>query len=257
MADPAIRRDIAPASSHRYTDHQYDTDDAEYTGQTGDTVDTAGTARTDGTEILREVRRVRVAVVNLKGGVAKTTSAMFLATAFSRRGRTLLVDCDPQGSALSWSEYAEDDGGSLGFNVVGLPVKDVHRKLKDVASDYEHVVLDTPPGEAAIVRAALLASEVAVVAVQPREMDIDRVRPTLELLAEVEPINDISFWMLLTQVRRIAREGRDAREAMEAMGLPVLAAEIPLLARYADAFGDAVKDLGDYERAAMQLLGEE
>lgn len=213
--------------------------------------------KTGNTEVLREVQRVRVAVVNLKGGVAKTTSAMFLATAFSRRGRTLLVDCDPQASALSWSEYAEADGGSLGFNVVGLPTRDVHRKVRNLASDYEHVVLDTPPGEAAIVRAALLASEVAVVAVQPREMDIDRVRPTLELVAEVEPLNDLSFWMLLTQVRRIAREGRDAREAMEAMELPVLAAEIPLLAFYADAFGTAVEDLGEYERAATQLLGEE
>ena len=44
---------------------------------------------------------MRLAVINLKGGTGKTTSAVYLAAALARRGRTLLVDADPQGSALS------------------------------------------------------------------------------------------------------------------------------------------------------------
>ncbi|HKH77437.1 MAG TPA: AAA family ATPase [Rubrobacteraceae bacterium] len=94
--------------------------------------------------------------MNLKGGTSKTTSAMFLA-ALARRGRTLLVDTDPQGSALSWSEEAEIDGSELPFAVMGLPTKDVHKKLVKVAGDYAHVVIDTPPGEVAITRSTLTA----------------------------------------------------------------------------------------------------
>lgn len=56
------------------------------------------------------------------------------------------MDTDPQGSALSWSEEAEADGYELPFAVMGLPTRDVHRKLSKVAGDYAHVVIDTPPG---------------------------------------------------------------------------------------------------------------
>lgn len=41
---------------------------------------------------------MKLAVVNLKGGTGKTTTATALAAALNNRGRTLLVDADPQGS---------------------------------------------------------------------------------------------------------------------------------------------------------------
>lgn len=201
---------------------------------------------------------MKVAVVNLKGGTTKTSTSMFLAAALSRRGRTLLVDCDPQGSSLSWSEGAEANGGSLPFSVMGLPTRDVHRKLKGFEGDYLHTVLDTPPGDLGIVRSALLAADTALVAVQATAMDLDRVQPTIDLIAEIEPLNDLTFSILLARVRRISREGQDARAAMEGAGLPVMKAEVPQLGFYADAFGELFgDDLGEYERVAAELLGEE
>lgn len=197
---------------------------------------------------------MRMAVVNLKGGTAKSTSAMFLAAALARRGRTLLVDTDPQGSALTWAEDAETNGGELGFNVVSIPTRDVKKRVDRLAGDYEHLVLDTPPAELDIVRAALHASEVAVVAISPSDMDINRFRPTLELVAEVEAVTDLDYRVLLTMVRRISREGRDARAAMESLELPVMRTEIPFLSFYRSAFGETIEDSSDYERVVKELL---
>jgi chromosome partitioning protein len=200
---------------------------------------------------------VKVAVANLKGGTGKTVSAFFLAAALSSYGRTLLVDCDPQGSTLSWAEGAEESGARLGFSVMGLPVKDIHRKLKGFENDYTHIVLDTPPGEIAITRSALLAADTALLPVPPTAIDLDRVMPTLELVAEIEPLNGLSFRVLLTRVRRISREGRDARIVMEEMGLPVLGTEIPQLSFYSDAFGEGIADnLGEYAYVATELLAK-
>ena len=167
-----------------------------------------------------------------------------------------MVDCDPQGSALSWAEDAEADGAYMGFNVVALPVRDVHKRVAKMADDYHHIVLDTPPGELGIAKAALYAAEVALVAITPSVMDINRFRPTLELIAEVEALTDLDYRILLTQVRRISREGRDARRVMEELDLPVMQAEVPYLSFYRAAFGAVVDDLGDYEAVAEELLVE-
>lgn len=193
-------------------------------------------------------------MVNLKGGTAKSTSAMFLAAALARRGRTLLVDTDPQGSALTWAEDAEINGRELGFNVISIPTRDVKKRVDRLAGDYEHVVLDTPPAELDIVRAALHASEVAVVAISPSDMDINRFRPTLELVAEVEAVTDLDYRVLLTMVRRISREGRDARAAMDALELPVMRTEIPFLSFYRSAFGETIENSSNYEKVVEELL---
>ena len=86
-----------------------------------------------------------VAIVNLKGGVGKTTSAIALATAASRQGLEVRVlDADPQGSATMWADLAEEAGEPLPFEVGPANVTTVKRLPKRVASD-EWVFIDCPP----------------------------------------------------------------------------------------------------------------
>ena len=49
------------------------------------------------------------AVVNTKGGVGKTTTAVHLATMLARTSKTLLIDGDPQASAASWAAWRRDN----------------------------------------------------------------------------------------------------------------------------------------------------
>lgn len=196
---------------------------------------------------------MRIATIGTKGGTGKTTTAIYLASALHELGRTLLVDSDPQMSALTWSHPADD--GVLPFSVISLPTRDVHRTLADMASDYDAVVIDTPPGDPGIIRSAILAAELAVVPVAPTGLDLNRLRPTFEILAELEATHPVEVGVLLTRVRRGTRSARDAREALLGLGYPVLDTEIPLAETYAGAFGTAPADLGMYRDLLAELKG--
>ena len=92
-----------------------------------------------------------LALANLKPGTGKTTSAVWLAHVFARAGNSvLLVDADPSGSALEWSDLAAMDPrlaapqAAFPFRIVALPSRELHRRLPDIARDDDVVIIDAP-----------------------------------------------------------------------------------------------------------------
>ena len=192
---------------------------------------------------------VRIAVANLKGGVGKTTTAVFVAAGLHRLGRTLLVDADAQQSALEWSQQDP----IFPFTVVSLPVRDLHRRLADLGQGYDHVVIDTGPADGAIIRSAVMAADLVIVPASPTGLDVNRLMPTVELLAEVDAIHPVQVGVLLTRVRRGTLSARGVREVLAEIGLPLFDTAIPLAEMYAGSFGIAPVDLGAYEELIQEM----
>jgi chromosome partitioning protein len=185
-----------------------------------------------------------VVIAGRKGGVGKTTTAVHLAAGFATDGRTLLVDADPQGSALAWSERS----GSLiadghGLVTIGLPVKDVHRRVHDLSRDFATIVIDTPPGagDIAITRSALMSADAVVVPLSPTLLDSDTLVATVDLLAETEPLErERPFAVVLTKVRRGTKSAGSIRQALTELGVPVFTAEVPLRESISLGFGHPI-----------------
>src|SRR3546814_17653828 len=108
-----------------------------------------------------------VAFLNQKGGVGKTTLALHLAGARSARGRrVLVVDADPQASALDWADQRLREGLPRLFGVLGLARETLHKELPDLASETDNLIIDGPPRVAGIARSALLAADMVLIPAQ-------------------------------------------------------------------------------------------
>src|SRR5215475_847925 len=109
-------------------------------------------------------RSMIIAFVNQKGGVGKTTLALHVAGAWAARGRRIVViDADPQGSALDWSEQRAKEGLPRLFGVLGLARDTLHQEAPELARDARHLIIDGPPRIAGLMRSALLAADVVLI----------------------------------------------------------------------------------------------
>ncbi|MGL5830318.1 MAG: AAA family ATPase [Angustibacter sp.] len=194
---------------------------------------------------------MRITVGALKGGVAKTMTAMHLAAGLARTGRTLLVDADPQAAtALDWSTVA---GDAWPTTVIPWHGPDLARRISGVANDFEHVVIDTGGESDAVLGQALMVTDQLIIPASPSLMDLRRLPSTVELAARIDAISPLTMRVLLCKVRPGTRSATDARELLDSLEVPCMAAEVRLLESLAAAFGTTPADLSDYQAVLTEL----
>ena len=98
-----------------------------------------------------------ITVTGYKGGCAKSTTAIHIATYLSDRGKTLLIDSDQNRTAVAWSKAGklpfavEDERSSIkaipgnDYIVVDTPARPESDDLKELASNSDLLILPTTP----------------------------------------------------------------------------------------------------------------
>ncbi len=229
---------------------------------------------------------MNLGLVNLKGGVGKTTTAVNLAAAFARSGlKVLVVDLDPQGSAsLSLGVRREavessvaqvllgkiDAGDAVcettvsgvdlipaALDLAGVDLalarkQDPHKLLKKalvpLRRRYDVVIFDCPPGLSILGLNALAASDAYVVPLTPHLLDVEALAGFFELIesADLGKTPEL-LGILLTRVdHRTRLTDQIVAELRETYGGKVFRTEIPINVRLAEAPGQALS-IFEYE----------
>lgn len=181
------------------------------------------------------LRMLVVTVANLKGGVGKTTSSVCLAQAAAEAGETaMVVDGDPQGSAMRWGQLALDRDEPLSVLVTAHAGADLPRYVASLSSTA--VLIDTGPSRSAedlkVLRSAIKAANIVVVPCQPSGVDLDTIGAALDICEE----HDRQALVLLTRTKAPTLV-RDVRAALIDAGAHVLDTEVPDRASVIRAYG--------------------
>ncbi|MCC5833079.1 MAG: ParA family protein [Chlamydiales bacterium] len=164
-----------------------------------------------------------IAIINQKGGSAKTTTAVNLGATLAENGKkVLLVDVDPQGSSSKWLRCANTEKGIYNVFVENTCISDniketsiegltiipssqwligvekalaaevgaetiLKRKLAELKREWDYVLIDCPPALGLLSLNALVAAHEILVPLETRIMALDGLA---QLLKTVEMVKD-------------------------------------------------------------------
>lgn len=200
-----------------------------------------------------------IALVGNKGGAGKTTLAINLASGLNTIAPTVLLDADPQGSSLQWSDIAGDSQT--------LTVRDGHSDLAarvGEAAEFAFCVIDCPPSvHSKQTRKALRLAEYVLIPVQPSPLDL---WASVHIEAEVEQAREdnpgLRALLVINQAEPNTRLSRLVREALGELSLPAVDVAIRRRVAHRNAMleGRSVLQMGNRGAAAaqdiMQLIDE-
>ena len=194
-----------------------------------------------------------ISLVNQKGGVGKTTSAINLATYLASFGKfVLLVDLDPQGNASSGLGFdvrkigkslyhsmildehprniiqktetlghdiipASQDLAGAGIELVHMENREfrLYNVLREIRTNYDYIIIDSPPSLGLLTINGLVASDAVIIPVQTEYFALEGLSQLLNTIDLVRENLQPNLKIMGAMLTMYDRRNRLARQVVK------------------------------------------
>jgi len=199
-----------------------------------------------------------VGVIQVKGGVGRSTIATNLAAILSTVKPTTLIDCDlPQGTSASW--YATREAGAASGNLSLALARD-HVELVDRVTELNdaqgYIVIDAPPRIASITRAIIILSRISLIPLGASAAEIWSTADLLRTLDDARAYKaDVDARIVWNRFRAYTREAQELSEAVRReMKLEELDARLGFRVAYSEALARGLSVAEWPDRTAQEEI---
>lgn len=197
-----------------------------------------------------------ISVLNQKGGVGKTTTAINLATYLSKANKkVLLVDADPQGNATSGIGLDKGaltatlcdvmvSGADVNKVVLPTPFKNLYilptdarlasseidissrperekilqKALSGLSSNFDYIIIDCPPALGLLTINALVASSQVLIPVQAEYYALEGLSQLLQVMQQVQKLHNPNLELVGVVVTMHDKRNALSRQVYDEVG---------------------------------------
>jgi chromosome partitioning protein len=183
-----------------------------------------------------------IGLAGQKGGSGKTTTAFNLAESLSQHARVLLVDADPQATAMTAAARRDVAGDTLTVahrpEILAGGTREALELLEKVRTRFDHIVIDAPPQAHAPQRTLLSVVDLALIPCGATHADLWSMSGTLEMVADyVDQRPELAARIVLTKVDARRSLSNRVRDALREVPIPLCDVYCSFLTDYAECLG--------------------
>lgn len=176
-----------------------------------------------------------ISILNIKGGVGKTTVSTNLAVGLAEDQRVCIIDADPQASALRWSGKRPEDETKI--DVLGMPDADALRKnIDSIKSNYDIVIIDGAPAINRMATVCAAISSIIILPLAPSPYDVWATEDMIDRIQQVRDVNPaIKPFYLINKHSKRTLISQETEVALKEMETPVFSSSLATRVAYADS----------------------
>jgi len=205
-----------------------------------------------------------VGIIQVKGGVGRSTIATNLAVLMSLAAPTALIDCDlPQGTSASWYAVRKADLPPTNLTLATVHnYRELVSQARELAPTHPYIIIDAPPRIAEMTRAIIVMSRLCLVPLGASAAEIWSTADLMQTINEARRFREgVDARIIWNRYRGNTREALEVSEAArKELGLPELASRLGYRVAFSEALARGLSVAEWLDRnahAEMQALADE